>query len=275
MNLPFMALAIGALAGAGIVGGLLAGMLGVGGGVIIVPILYAVLGALGYGGGLGMKVAVATSLATIIATSTASMSSHHKRSSVKWPLVGSWIVPIVLGVVVGCLVGGYVDGRLLAAVFAAVALTIAIRTLFFRPAPKDGAGFSNDVVKWMFGAVIGMVSTLMGIGGGTLSVPILTTFGYDVRKAVGTAAAIGFLIGVPGTLGYIATGVDVPGRPPFSLGFVSVPSALALLPLTMVMAPVGARIAHSVKPRTLELWFSLFLTITAAKMIFDLTRSFL
>jgi uncharacterized protein len=271
MNLPVMGLAILALVGAGIVGGLLAGMLGVGGGIIIVPILYAVLGALGYGGGLGMKVAVATSLATIIATSAASTRSHHKRSSVMWPLVRSWIVPIVLGVVVGC----FVDGRLLAAVFAAVALTIALRTLFFRPAPKDGAGFSNDVVKWMFGAVVGMVSTLMGIGGGTLSVPILTTFDYDVRKAVGTAAAIGFLIGVPGTLGYIATGVDVPGRPPFSLGFVSVPSALALLPLTVVMAPVGARIAHSVKPCTLELWFALFLTITAAKMIFDLSRSLL
>jgi uncharacterized membrane protein YfcA len=114
----------------------------------------------------------------------------------------------------------------------------------------------------------------MGIGGGTLSVPILTTFGYDVRKSVGTAAAIGFLIGIPGTIGYILTGLGVEGRPPYSFGYVNVPAAVALLPLTMLMAPYGARIAHTIRPRLLELLFALFLSVTAAKMIFDLARDF-
>ncbi|MER2634643.1 MAG: sulfite exporter TauE/SafE family protein [Rhizobiaceae bacterium] len=273
MDPQFLILAIGALVFAGVTGGLLAGMLGVGGGIIIVPIFYTVLTALGIEPARAIKVAVATSLATIIATSLASVRSHHRRSSVMWPLVRSWFVPIVLGVVAGTLVGGYVDGRLLTTVFAIVALVIAVRTVLVRSVPRDGAGFPNRFATWFFGGVVGLVSTLMGIGGGTLSVPILTTFGYDVRKAVGTASAIGFLIGVPGTLGYIVTGMAVPGRPPFSLGYVSIPSALALLPLTMLMAPVGARIAHAIKPRTLELWFALFLSVTAAKMIFDLLRS--
>lgn len=182
-----------------------------------------------------------------------------------WLIVRSWGGPIVVGVVVGSFVGGYVDGRVLTAVFATVALIIAFRTVFFGSAPRGNAAFPNDVVKSLSGVVVGLVSTLMGIGGGTLSVPILTTFGYDMRKAVGTAAAIGFLIGVPGTLGYIMAGLNVPGRPPFSLGYVSIPSAVALLPLTMLMAPVGAHIAHSIKPLTLELWFALFLTATASK----------
>jgi len=275
MDPQFLVLGTGALVFAGVTGGLLAGMLGVGGGIIIVPIFYTVLTALGIEPALAIKVAVATSLATIIATSLTSVRSHHKRSSVMWPLVRSWFVPIVLGVVAGTLVGGYVDGRLLTAVFAAVALVIAVRTVLVRSVPRDGAGFPNRFLTWLFGGVVGLVSTLMGIGGGTLSVPILTTFGYDVRKAVGTASAIGFLIGVPGTLGYIATGMNVPGRPPLSLGYVSIPSAVALLPLTMLMAPVGARIAHAVRPRTLELLFALFLSVTAAKMIFDLLRSIL
>lgn len=259
-----------AVCGAGIVGGLIAGLLGVGGGIVIVPVLYNVFAAVGIADGLRMKIAVATSLLTIVATSSSSMRSHWKRGAVDVELLRLWWLPILIGVICGTLIGGYVDGRVLSLVFACVALIVAIRMMASGNGTARYDGFPNRFAEWLTGGTVGLLSALMGIGGGTLSVPILSIFGYDIRRAVGTASAIGFIIAVPATLGYVLTGWNVPDLPPFSLGYLNWLGALVLVPLTMAMAPVGARIAHTINRRTLQLCFSFFLAASSIRMLTDL-----
>lgn len=255
---------------AGLLGGLLAGLLGVGGGIVIVPVLYHVFSAVGVAEPLRMKVAVATSLATIIATSSVSIRSHYRRGAVDDRLLRMWWAPILVGVVCGTLVGGFVKGQVLSLVFASVALVVAVRMVVSSNAAKLYDGFPNRTVKWLTGTVVGLISAMMGIGGGTLSVPILSAFGYDIRRAVGTASAIGFLIAIPGTLGYVATGWNAPDLPPFSLGYLNWAGALVLVPLTMAMAPVGARLAHSIPRRALQICFAVFLAASSLRMFYDL-----
>ncbi|WAJ28204.1 sulfite exporter TauE/SafE family protein [Antarcticirhabdus aurantiaca] len=268
-----IALWVASMVFAGIVGGLIAGLLGVGGGIVIVPVLYQVLAGFGVEEGLRMKVAVATSLATIIATSSVSVMSHHRRGAIDLSLLKSWSLPIFIGVIAGTAFGGTVDGRVLTGVFATVALLVAINMLLRREGVAVADGFPNRFAKISSGFFVGGVSAMMGIGGGTLSVPILTTYGFDIRRAVGTAAAIGFVIAIPGTLGYIVTGLGAEGRPPFSLGYFNAAAALALVPLTMLMAPVGARLAHSIPRRALQFCFAGFLLLTSARMFYDLYQS--
>lgn len=259
-----------AVCGAGIIGGLIAGLLGVGGGIVIVPVLYNVFAAAGVADALRMKVAVATSLLTIVATSSSSMRSHWRRGAVDVELLRLWWLPILIGVVCGTLVGGYVDGWVLSLVFACVALVVAVRMIVSGNGTARYDGFPNRFAEWLTGGTVGLLSALMGIGGGTLSVPILSTFGYDIRQAVGTASAIGFIIAIPATLGYVLTGWNVPDLPPFSLGYLNWLGALVLVPLTMAMAPVGARIAHTINRRTLQLCFSFFLAVSSIRMLIDL-----
>lgn len=261
---------IGAMVFAGILGGLLAGLLGVGGGIVIVPVLYHVLAGFGVDETLRMKVAVATSLATIIATSAVSVRSHHRRGAIDFALLKTWGIPIFIGVVIGSLIGGSVDGRVLTLVFAVVALFVAANMLLRKEGAKISDGFPNRIVAAISGLFVGVISAMMGIGGGTLSVPILSAFGFDIRRAVGTAAAIGFIIAIPGTIGYVLTGLGVPGRPPFSLGYLNLAAAAALVPLTMATAPLGAKLAHTMPRRALQLCFAVFLGLTSLRMFMDL-----
>lgn len=259
-----------AVAIAGVAGGLIAGLLGVGGGIVIVPVLFTVLEALGTEPGVAIKVAVATSLATIVLTSLSSARSHHKRGAVDYSLLKRWSVPVVIGVVIGTLVAGYADGRLLTGVFGTVALLVAINMFLRRKNEPLWLDFPNAVVRSALGVVVGLISAMMGIGGGTLSVPILTAFGFDMRKAVGTASAIGFFIAIPGMLGYILTGWGAIGLPPYSLGYINLVAFAAVAPLTMAFAPIGARIAHSIPQSALRLSFAVFLLATSIRMFWSL-----
>lgn len=262
-----------AMCGTGIVAGLLAGLLGVGGGAVIVPVLYQAQAVLGVEEGLRMKVAVATSLATIIATSAVSVRSHFRRGAVDVPLLRQWGIPIFLGTALGTMLGGAVDGRVLTAVFATVAFVVAIRMFVRHTGIAVSDGFPNRFALVGSGMFVGGVSALMGIGGGMLSVPILSNYGFDIRRAVGTAAAIGFIIAIPGTLGYIVAGWGVAGLPPYSFGYFNGLAALALVPLTMATAPLGARLAHSVPRRSLQIFFACFLLISSLRMFYDLAVS--
>ena len=270
IHLPTLAAWLAGIGVAGIAGGILAGLLGVGSGIVIVPVLYHLLDVMGVDSSVRMKVAVATSLSTIVATSAVSLSSHRKRNAIDGALLRSWGVPIFLGVVAGTVLGGYADGYVLTVIFAVVAFAVAMHMLLRRDGAKLADGFPNATVKAVSGFFVGAVSALMGIGGGTLSVPILSAFGFDIRRAVGTASAIGFIIAIPGTLGYIYAGLGAPGLPPNSLGYVNVLAALILVPLTMSTAPLGARMAHAIPRQTLQLCFALFLLITSARMFYDL-----
>ena len=255
---------------AGVAGGILAGLLGVGGGIVIVPALYFALSLTGMEPGLTMQVAVGTSLATIVFTSMSSAWGHHRRGAIDLDLLRLWAPSILVGVVLGSFAGGLIDGRILIAVFAVVAAAVAadmmLRGRKGEIVPKD---FSKPA--WAgFGVFAGAVSSMMGIGGGTVCVPLLNFLGYDIRRAVGTSAAIGFVIGLPGALIYMLTGFGAEGLPPFSLGYVNLVAVAVIIPLTTSFAGVGVRLAHAIPQRALRLSFGLFLALTSVRMIRDL-----
>ncbi|GHA29822.1 UPF0721 transmembrane protein [Devosia pacifica] len=261
---------IAAMVFAGIVGGFVAGLLGVGGGIVIVPILYFVLDGMGVGDEIRMKIAVATSLASIVFTSLSSARSHYSRGAVDFSLLKSWGIPIFIGVIAGTVTAGLVSGMVLTTVFAVVALLVALNMLLRANSVALTDGFPNGIVKAVSGFFVGLISSMMGIGGGTLSVPILTAFGFDIRRAVGTAAAIGFIIAIPGTIGYAIAGWGANGLPASSVGYVNLIALVALAPLTMLIAPLGAKMAHNIPRKVLSYAFAAFLFLTSARMFIDI-----
>lgn len=271
---PSTVVALFAIAtGAGVFGGVLAGLLGVGGGIVIVPALYFALSLSGNDPALTMQVAVGTSLATIVFTSLSSGWGHYRRGALDMALLRRWAPAILAGVIIGGLLGGLVSGYILVAVFACVAGLVATDMIFRKPdSTASPRSFSSGT--WaVTGVLAGGVSAMMGIGGGTVCVPVLNFLGYDIRRAVGTSAAIGFVIGLPGALIYAATGLGQPGLPPYSLGYVNLVAAMLIIPLTASFAHVGVRIAHSIPQRALRLAFGLFLMLTSLRMFFDLVRA--
>lgn len=255
---------------AGVFGGLLAGLLGVGGGIVIVPALYLALSEVDMADEVAMQVAVATSLATIVFTAVSSARAHHARGAVDLALLRRWSPWVVAGVIAGSLLGAVVDGRLMVAVFAVVAAVVAVNMLMSgKPAPPQPR--AAPPAAWAAtGVAAGGISALMGIGGGTVCVPVLSFLGYDIRRAVGTAAALGLVIGVPATVIYVLAGLGVPDRPPLSLGYVNLPALALIVPFTTAFAKVGARIAHAIPMRALRICFGIFLGLTSLRMTYDL-----
>ncbi len=260
----------GVLACAGAAAGLIAGLLGVGGGIVIVPVLVMLLPFADVPQEVRMHLAVGTSLATIIATSIISARAHAKRGNVDFALLKRLAVPIAVGVIIGIVIGGRVSGNVLTAIFAVIALVVAVHMAFFQGrtiAPK------LPRAPWLdgIGTVIGGVSVVMGIGGGTLSVPTFTLFSMPIKKAVGTAAAIGLIIAVPGAIGFAVAGWGNEALPPASLGYVNLVGFALIAPLSMALAPVGAKLAHALPAVWLSRAFALFLAATGIRMLFSLT----
>lgn len=272
MDLAFspleLALLIGGLSIASIIAGVVAGLLGVGGGIVIVPVLFWVFTFTSFPDELAMHMAVATSLATIITTSIASMRAHHNRGAVDFELLRRWAPALGFGALAGGLIARYLDAAVLTGIFGVVGLAVAINMA----TPRSlviGDHLPAAPVQTAIAAVIGLVSSLMGIGGGTLGVPTLAAFSYPIHRAVGTASAFGIVIAVPAVLGFIVSGWDAPGRPPFSLGYVSLAATVIILPFTTYFAPFGARLAHALEPIWVKRAFSVFLVITAIKMLYS------
>lgn len=265
-----LTLLAGAAAGAGIFGGSLAGLLGVGGGIVIVPALYLSLSLAGIDPALIMQIAVGTSLATIVFTSLSSGWGHYRKGAIDFDLLKLWAPSILVGVVIGSLLGGIVSGLALLAVFASVAMIVAFDMMFRKGADGSAQRSFSKPVWAALGVVAGAISAMMGIGGGSVCVPLLNFLGYDIRRAVGTSAAIGFLIGVPGAVIYAATGWGQAGLPPFSLGYVNLLLAAIIIPLSTTFAHVGVRLAHTIPRGALRLVFGLFLLTTSLRMYWDL-----
>jgi uncharacterized protein len=266
-----------AMLGTGILAGLAAGLLGVGGGIVVVPVLFQILSIMEVDPAVRMHVAVGTSLAIIIPTSIMSARAHFGRGSVDVDLLKSWGPWLLVGVIVGSIVAGFVSGWVLTAVFAVVAILVAIN-MAVRGEGKEPifkGGLPTGLGRAGIGGTIGTISTMMGIGGGTLSVPTLSAFGYPIRKAVGTAAAIGSIIAIPGTIGFIVGGWNAAGLPPLSVGYVNLLGFALIFPTTMVVAPWGAKIAHTISPAALRWAFAVFLGITSVRMFYDLATQFL
>jgi uncharacterized membrane protein YfcA len=262
--LPLLA----ALAGAGVIAGILAGLLGVGGGIVIVPALDFALTSVGVSPAVALHIAVATSMATIIPTAAASARGHARRGAVDLQVIRRWSAPIALGALAGALLASRVQGRTLALVFAGIALLAAARMLL----PLEGRTLRQSIPGGVAGAAlpaaIGGISAMMGIGGGTLSVPSLTLCGLPVHRAVGTAALLGLLIAIPGTVGYLLAQAPTGLVPGLTVGYVSLPGFAVVSPLSWLAAPLGVKLAHSLDRRALSTGFGLFLLVVAGRMIF-------
>lgn len=270
VSLPLLIGLIAALAGTGLVGGVLAGLLGVGGGIVIVPVLYNILPFFGVDDTIRIHVAIGTSLATIIPTSISSARSHYKKGAIDVDLLKSWGPVIFIGVILGTIVAAYANSNLLTLVFATLALVVAAN-MAFRP---DNVHISESLPKAPFKQLIalfiGGFSAMMGIGGGTFTVPILTLFNYPIRKAVGTAAAIGLIIAIPGTIGFLIAGLDTAKLPPGNIGYVNILGFLVIFPMAALFAPVGAKIAHQINGSLLKKAFAFFLFLTSLRMFYSL-----
>lgn len=251
----------------GLCAGLLAGLLGVGGGIVMVPVLELALPYAGFPREWCMHVAVATSLAAIVPTSISSARAHRRRGGIDWDIARAWAPGIILGGLAGSLLASRASDEVLTGVFGAVAALISLKMFL----PLDHLRLAERVPKGLAGkliaTVIGGVSSMMGIGGGTLSVPAMTLTGGAIHQAVGNAAFFGLLLSVPGTLGYLlaSPGVALPGA---TVGLVSLLVLALVAPLSMLTAPAGARLAHSLDKRTLSKIFGGFLFLVALRMLF-------
>ncbi|WP_211250264.1 sulfite exporter TauE/SafE family protein [Fodinicurvata fenggangensis] len=265
-NLMDFTYLIAALAAAGVAAGMLAGLLGVGGGIVIVPVLFSSLLLVGVDPAICMHIAVGTSLMTIVATSLSSARAHHRKGAIDWTLAKRWALAIALGAVAGGLIARFLDSQELSLFFAIVAMTVAIYLTVRKEGTQLFSGLPRGVKAQPIPLLIGFVSSLIGIGGGTFTVPVLSSCGYPVRNAVATSSFFGLLISLPGALTFMASGWGDPRLPPFSLGYVSLMGFVIIAPLTTLAAPWGARLAHAVSPNILRRLFAVFLALTAIKM---------
>jgi uncharacterized membrane protein YfcA len=259
-------LGVAALA-TGLVGGFISGLFGVGGGIVIVPVLDAALGSLGVDATVRMQMAVATSLATIVPTSIASARAHHRRGAVDLGLARRWALALMAGAAAGSWLATGALAGLLPALFGTVAAIMAVKMLL----PMENKVLAREVPSGpLMQAVpltIGAVSSMMGIGGGTLSVPTLTLMNQPVHRAVGTANLFGLAIALPGTVGYLLGQPDAP-VPPGTIGLVNIPGLLLIATASVLAAPWGACLAHRLDRRRLRFAFGAFLLLVAARMLY-------
>lgn len=258
--LAFM-LAIGAFAG------IVAGLLGVGGGIILVPAFYYALAALGYESESLMQICVATSLATIIVTSVRSVLSHHKKGAVEWDILRGWAPGIAIGAVFGVVLASGLKSQSLMLIFGVLGVTVGIYLAFGRSEWRLGTRMPSGLARAIFSPIVGFLSVLMGIGGGSFGVPLMSLYGRPIHKAVATAAGFGVIIAVPSTLGFMLSGWGDPSSPPFTFGRVNLIAFSIIVSMTMLTAPVGAKLAHMMDPKPLKRVFAGFIILMAFNML--------
>ena len=260
-----------ALLAAGVLTGLLAGMFGVGGGAVIVPVLYQIFGFLGVPEDVRMHLCVGTSLAIIIPTSVQSYRAHRAKGKVLEDVLKVWAVPVVLSVLVGGAIAAFAPPLVLKLVFVLVAASNATKLLACRDDWRIAPELPGKAGMRAYGVLIGLASALMGIGGGAISNMILTLHGKAIHNAVATSSGLGVLISIPGAISYILAGWSkMPVLPPLSVGYVSLLGLVLIAPVSAYFAPFGARLAHRMQKRTLEVAFGLFLVVVSARFIWGI-----
>jgi uncharacterized protein len=259
--LPYVALMLAA----GALTGVLAGLFGVGGGAIIVPVLFEVFRVLDVPEDVRMPLAVGTSLAIIIPTSIKSYRAHRARGAVDEALLRAWALPILAGVALGAVIARYAPPQVFQGVFAIVAAILATKLLTGTKRWDIAPDLPRGPALGAWGGGIGLVSSLMGIGGGGVSNMIMSLHGRAIHQAVATSAGIGVLISIPGAIGYMLAGLGREGLPPDALGFVSILGLVLFAPATVLTASLGVRIAHALPRRTLELAFGSFLALVSLR----------
>ncbi len=258
-----------AYVGLGLVVGFVAGLLGVGGGLIIVPVLIMLLHAQGLAAGMEPQLALGTSLASILFTSLSSVRAHHRHGAVEWPLLRRITPGILLGTLVGAMLAAQMPATVLKLFFVAFLFYAAIQMwLDFKPAPhRELPGRAGTTLA---GGAIGAVSSWVGIGGGTLSVPFMLWHNVPLHRAIATSAAIGFPIAVAGAVGYLLGGWKASGLPAGSLGYIYLPALVGIVLGSVLTAPFGARTAHRLPVRPLKRVFALLLGVLALRMVWTL-----
>ena len=257
----------------GLIAGVLAGLLGVGGGIVIVPALYLLFTYMEFAPDILMHLAVGTSLATIIPTSIRSVRKHYSHGAVDLAILRHWGPWLFLGAIIGTIVAAYISTYGLTFIFGTIALVVSLQMALGSPDTTIADALPKGIVGSILPLVSGVFSTLMGIGGGTLGVPIMTLFKVPIHNAVATASGFGVIIAVPATFGFLINGLDVanspPYLPPYSLGYINLLGFALIVPATLLSVPLGVRLAHWLNPSMLRRAFALFLALTAAKMLWD------
>jgi uncharacterized membrane protein YfcA len=245
--------------------GVIAGLLGVGGGIVLVPAFFYAFDRLGFGSDHVMQVAIGTSAATIVVTSIRSLRGHQKKGAVDFDILRSWGPFLVIGALLGVLAASQLKSSALQAIFGVLAGIAGLYMAFGRPEWRLGTEMPRQPVSGIMAVVLAFCSTLMGIGGGTFGVPLMTLYGRPIHRAVATASGFGILISVPSVLGFLI--FSVPDAPPFTLGAVNLAAFAIIIPMTLITTPWGVRLAHAMNPAPLKRAFAIFLVLVAANMI--------
>ena len=251
----------------GAVAGVLAGLLGVGGGIVLVPAFFYTFTALGFGGPFVMQICLATSLATIIVTSMRSVLSHNRKGAVGWDVLRGWAPGIVIGAVVGVLVASNLRSVVLQGIFGFLGVFIGLYLAFGKASWRLADDMPVGSVRAVLSGMIGFLSVLMGIGGGSFAVPTMTLYGRPIHKAVATAAGFGVLIALPSVIAFLFVPIPSEFRPPFTVGAVNLPAFLIVICMTLMTAPLGARLAHAMDPKPLKRFFAFFIIVVALNML--------
>ena len=272
IELALLLVAVGALSG------FLAGVFGIGGGAILVPVFYECFRLAGVPLEVRMPLCVGTSLAIIIPTSIRSFRAHYARGAVDMEILKQWWLPIVIGVVAGSVTARYAPERLFKIVFVMVAWSAAARLLLARDNWKFGEDVPQGPLMKLYGFLVGLLSTLMGVGGGLFANLLMTFYGRPIHQAVATSSALAVLISIPGAIGYVYAGwpaaANYPGvtalQLPFAIGYVSLIGAVLVMPTSLLTAPLGVKAAHAMSKRTLEVAFGCYLFIVGSRFVISL-----
>ena len=249
--------------------GFVAGMFGIGGGLITVPVLYYIFGSLEINQEYTMHLAVGTSFAIIIPTSIISVLTHHKFKAVDFNIVKSYGLFVILGVIVGTIFAASLKTKSLVLFFSIIIFLLSIYLILLKEKEQNIITKMNVNLKIIFGFIVGFISAPMGIGGAIMNIPILKFFGYSINKAIGSSAAIGFFIALFGATGFLISGSYLKTNLPLSIGFLNIPTFLIFIPITTFMARLGARTVHKIDKNKISKFFGIFLLIVAAKFFYE------
>ena len=249
--------------------GFVAGLFGIGGGLITVPFLFYIFGTIGLDSSYIMHLAVGTSFAIIIPTSIVSVLTHHKFKAVDFDIVKSYGLFVIFGVIFGTIYAATLKTKSLVLFFSIVIFFLGIYLLFLKEKEKNVTNEIKLYLKIILGFLSGFISAPMGIGGAIMNVPILKFFGYSINRAIGSAAAIGFLIALFGAIGFLITGSYLRAQIPFSIGFINIPAFLIFVPITTIMASIGAKTVHKINKNKISKYFGFFLLLVASKLLYE------
>ncbi|WP_368187506.1 sulfite exporter TauE/SafE family protein [Aestuariibius sp. HNIBRBA575] len=253
------------LLGIGAFAGVLAGLLGVGGGIVLVPAFFYAFTVLGYDSPQLMQMCLGTSLATIIVTSMRSVLSHNRKGAVDWGILRGWAPGIVVGAIIGVSIAALLRSATLQFIFGGLAIIVGLYMAFGRSHWRLADTMPTGPLRWALSPLLGFLSVLMGIGGGSFGVPVMSLFGTPIHRAVATAAGFGVIIAVPSVIGFLM--VDMSVAPPYTIGAVNLVAFALVISMTLITAPWGAALAHKMDPKPLKRVFGVFLILVALNML--------